>query len=148
MVVRLSKNECTDVIKANRLARLACSSGDQPYVVPIYYAFAGQHAYSFTMSGKKLEWMRLNPRVCLQVDERTDGGWRSVVAMGKFEELPDRVGHKKERDHAWQLLSQHANWWEPGSVSPDPAATSDNSSHVFYRLLLEEFSGRGARRDS
>jgi len=144
MIARLNKSECIDVIKLNRLGRLACSSGDQPYVVPIYYSFAGQHIYSFTMPGQKLNWMRANPRVCLLVDESGEGAWRSVVAIGTFEELPDSVGYKREREHAWQLLSQHANWWEPGSLRPDPAAISDHSPHVFYRVFLGELSGRSA----
>ena len=148
IVARLSKDECLGIIKANRLARLACASEGQPYVIPIYYAFAGGHVYSFTMQGRKLEWMRRNPNVCLQVDDRTEGGWRSVVVTGKFEELPDKIGYKRERDHAWQLLSQHANWWEPGAVRPDPPVFSDHSPHVFYRVSLEEVSGRNARREA
>lgn len=147
IISRLTKGDCIEVIKANRLAHLACAREGQPYVVPIYYAYAEPYAYSFTMPGQKLDWMRGNPSVCLQVDDRTQGVWRSVLVTGRFEELPDKVGHKRERDRAWQLLSQHANWWEPGAVRPDPAAFSDHSPHVFYRVFLEEVSGRSARRE-
>jgi len=147
IITRMSHNECIDLISRARIGRLACSSGDQPYVVPVYYSYADGHAYSFTMPGQKLDWMRRNPRVCLQVDEATDSGWRSVVATGRFEELPDRIGHKRERDRAWQLLSQHANWWEPGALRPEPQALADHAPHVFYRVLLDEVSGRAARKE-
>ena len=144
IITRMSRNEAIDVLSRARMGRLACCSDGQPYVVPIHYAYADGCAYSFTMPGRKLDWMRANPRVCLQMDQVTGSGWKSVVATGRFEELPDRMGHKRERDHAWQLLSQHVNWWEPGALSPDPVAMADHSPHVFYRVLLEEVSGRAA----
>jgi len=147
IITRMSRNECIDVLSKARMGHLACCRDAQPYVVPIFYAYSEDHAYSFTMPGQKLDWMRLNSRVCLQVDHVTDGGWESVVATGRFEELPDRIGLKQERDHAWQLLSRHVNWWEPGALRPDPAALADHSAHVFYRVLLEEVSGRAARQE-
>ena len=117
MIIRtLSAPECTALLKANRLARLACAKDGRPYVVPIHYAYADNHLYAFSMPGKKIEWMRDNPLVSVQVDERGEGrAWRSVVLDGLYEELPDRIGHKLEREHAWSLLSKHANWWEPGA---------------------------------
>ena len=41
-------------------------------------------------------------------------------SSGTFEELPNRMGWKHQREHAWSLLEQHANWWEPGSLKPIP----------------------------
>ena len=40
--------------------------------------------------------------------EREGRGWRSVFVDGRYEELPDRIGHKVALDRAWSLLSQHA----------------------------------------
>ena len=40
---------------------------------------------------------------------RRGSGMESVVVDGRYEELPDRIGHKLERDHAWSLLSKHAD---------------------------------------
>lgn len=28
---------------------------------------------------------------------------------GRYEELPERIGYKRQRDYAWSLLSKHAN---------------------------------------
>ena len=87
--------------------------------------------------------MRQNPQVCLQVDDfKQDRGWKSVVVYGAYEELPDRIGSKRERDHAWSLLSKHANWWEPGGLKPVTASPA--SSHVFYRIGIERLTGRQA----
>jgi hypothetical protein len=147
MIVRtLSTPECTALLTANRLARLACAKEGRPYVVPIHYAYAYSHLYAFSMPGKKIEWMRSNPLVSVQVDQRGEGrAWKSVVLDGRYEELPDRIGHKLEREHAWSLLSKHADWWEPGGFKPVAPPVSDHSPHVFFRILVEELSGREAR---
>ena len=144
MLIRtLSVLECTKILTANRVARLACAKDGQPYVVPVHYAYAGNHLYVFSMPGKKIDWMRANPLVSVQVDERGEGrGWQSVVVDGRYEELPDRIGHKLERDHAWTLLSKHADWWEPGALKPVVPPVSDSTPHVFFRILVELGSGR------
>jgi nitroimidazol reductase NimA-like FMN-containing flavoprotein (pyridoxamine 5'-phosphate oxidase superfamily) len=114
----------------------------------MFYAYKDSHAYAFTMPGRKLETMRMNPKVALLIEEQGEGRqWKSVIAEGLFEELPDRVGHKRLRDHAWSLLSAHANWWEPGAFKPVTPPSADHSPHVFYRIRVERMSGREARED-
>ena len=56
---------------------------------------------------------------------------------GRYEELPDLIGHKREREHAWSLLSQHANWWEPGGLKPVVPPTSNAPLPVFFRIAVE-----------
>lgn len=148
MIVRtLSTLECTTLLRMNRLAHLACAKDGQPYVVPINYAYADGHPYAFSLLGKKIEWMRANPLVCLQIHEPGQGrGWRSVVVDGRYQELSDRIDHKAARDHAWSLLSRHFDWWEPGGLKPVMPPISDHAPpHVFYRILVEHVSGREAR---
>jgi uncharacterized protein len=144
MIIReMSKDECLHLITRVRLARLACALNDQPYVVPVFLAYhepsAGESCfYGFTTLGQKVEWMRANPQVCVEVDEVTScTRWLSVVAFGHYEELPDErecnvrhlparratahhhdivvdeVSHAAERLLAYQLLQSHAAWWEP-----------------------------------
>ena len=55
------------------------------------------------------------------------------------------IGHKREREHAWSLLSQHANWWEPGGLKPVVPPTSNAPLPVFFRIAVEHLSGREAR---
>lgn len=68
--------------------------------------------------------------------------WRSVVVYGVYEELPDRIGWKRERDRAWSLLREHANWWEPGGLKPVPGPMATASTHLFYRINMESMTGR------
>ncbi|MEO9341026.1 pyridoxamine 5'-phosphate oxidase family protein [Mesorhizobium sp. SB112] len=150
MIVReMTHDECSAVIAASRLARLACALDNQPYLVPIHYAFAAGVLYSFSMPGQKIDWMRNNSKVCIQIDQFGEPReWRSVLVYGVFEELPDRIGWKHERDHAWSLLQKHANWWEPGALKPVLAPAAGTSSHLFYRIKAERITGRQAVDDT
>ncbi len=147
MLIRsLGTLECTKVLTANRLGRLACTQEGRPYVVPIHFAYGDNHLYAFSMPGKKIEWMRANPLVSVLIEERGQGReWKSVIVDGRYEELPDRVGHKVQRDHAWVLLSKHSDWWEPGALKPVRPPVADHSDHVFFRILVDELSGREAK---
>jgi len=141
----MSEADCRRFLEEHRLARLCCALDDRPYAVPIHYAFRNHFIYSFSMPGRKIEAMRKNPRVALLVDELgSNRGWKSVVAEGTYEELPDRIGSKIERDHAWSLLSQHANWWEPGALKPERVVPSGDTDHIFYRISIDTMSGREA----
>jgi uncharacterized protein len=142
----LSESECNAVLAAHRVARLACTNNWRPYIVPIHYVYADNAIYAFSLPGKKIEWMTFNPLVCLLVDEKErERAWKSVVVDGRYEELPERIEHNHEREHARSLLSKHANWWEPGALKPETSPPSDHPSPVFFRILIEEISGRQAK---
>lgn len=142
----MSEVECLSFIQTRRLARLSCALNNRPYIVPIHYAFRNHFFYSFSMPGRKIDTMRANPHVALLIEEFGPGrSWKSVIAEGRFEELPDRIGSKIERDHAWSLLSQHANWWEPGALKPEMAVPSGDTAHIFFRIAADTLSGRDAK---
>ena len=91
MLIReMNENECLRVLAGARLARLACAQENQPYIVPVYLSYYEETGclYGFTTRGRKIEWMRTNPLVCVEVDEMTaHDQWVSVIAMGRYEEL-------------------------------------------------------------
>ena len=119
IVKEMTRQECLDVLSVSRLGRLACVRDNQPYLVPIHCVFADNNLYSFPMLGQKIEWMRMNPHVCVQIDQFSQTReWRSVVAFGRYEELADSPQWQRERLHAWSLLQTQANWWEPGGLKP------------------------------
>lgn len=145
----LSVLECTKILASERLAHLACVDGTRPYLVPIYFAYADHHLYSFSMIGRKIECMRCNPNICLQVDERGRGpGWRSVIVQGRYQELDVSAGFAQERDRAWNLLSKYPIWWEPGSLKPAGQTVphgADHYEHVYFRVLIDSVTGREAK---
>lgn len=137
--------ECVDMLRGGHFGHLACSKEGQPYVVPIYFAFQSRVAYSFSMPGRKVEWMRQNPKVCLQVEDwPSKGSWRSVVLSGNFQEFPDNDAWHEERLTAWSLLQKYLNWWEIGSLKPDEIPPAHASRHLFYGIYMNDVSGRAA----
>ena len=142
----LTTLECSKILADNRLGNLACTKDGRPYVVPFSYVYADNHLHAFSLPGKKIEWMRYNPQICLLMEEKKHGrAWKSVVVDGRYEEIPERIGHKQDREHAWSLLSKHANWWEPGSLKPEASPPSEPSPPVFFRVRIEQLSGREAK---
>lgn len=149
MVIReISESECRAALARLRLGRLGCARDNQPYVVPVYFAYDGQHLYGFSTPGQKIEWMRANPRICLELDEWVSHEqWLSVVVFGRYEELPNTPEFAAELAHAEQTLRQRGAWWEYASV---PAAEwrrkPGSFTPIYYRLRIERLSGHQATR--
>jgi nitroimidazol reductase NimA-like FMN-containing flavoprotein (pyridoxamine 5'-phosphate oxidase superfamily) len=145
MIIReLSSKECLEALGAANFGRLGCARENQPYVVPIFFAAADDSIYSFAIPGQKIEWMRDNPRVCLQFDNLSDdSNWRSVVVFGQFVELVDTPEHRDERRRAHTLLQARPMWWEPGAISPAGADDSAGYSPIFYRISITSMTGYG-----
>jgi len=101
MIIReMSRDECLRMLAGARFARLACAHENQPYVVPVSLAYhqASGCLYGFTTPGQKIEWMRANPLVCVEVDEiAAYDDWVSVIAQGRYEELSQTPGSDDER---------------------------------------------------
>lgn len=146
MFVReMSREECQGVVTAGDLARLACCRDGQPYIVPITYAHSSNRLYCFSMPGQKIDWMRSNPKVSLQIDQfASKRRWKCVVVTGRYRELPAAQGRQDERIHAWSLLEKKPNWWEPGGFKPVPQEISGRSAHIFFCVEMEEMTGRAA----
>jgi nitroimidazol reductase NimA-like FMN-containing flavoprotein (pyridoxamine 5'-phosphate oxidase superfamily) len=141
----MTQAECFSVLEESRFGHLACSKDGQPYVVPIYFAYRNGIAYAFSMPGRKIDWMRENDKVCLQVQRWQAGkNWASVVVEGRYQEFPDTDVWRSERLHAWSLLQKHSDWWEIGALKPHELPVAAKSPHVFYGILLREITGRTA----
>ena len=77
------------------IGRLACCRDEQPYVVPVFlhYDDETQCLYGFATVGQKIDWMRANPKVCIEVDHVADQtNWTTVLAFGRYEEVQDSAG--------------------------------------------------------
>jgi uncharacterized protein len=141
VVTEMTLEECREALAKTGFGRLACAHENQPYVVPIFFAVEGDCVYAFSGSGRKVEWMRENPRVCLEIDSvKSWKDWTSVVALGRYEELPDTPDWQAERRLAHGLLQQRAMWWQPASVDILEHA-GEVFSPVFFRIILERVSG-------
>ena len=145
LIQELTSQASLDLLTRARLGRLACAQGSQPYIVPIWFAYADGSLYSFTTVGKKIEWMRANPLVCVEVDEVVSPRhWVSVVASGRYEELPDAPEWQGARAFAHKLLQQTGIWWEPAYVKTILGGAPRPLVPVFYRIHLDRVTGHSA----
>jgi uncharacterized protein len=147
LIHQLTPAECRDVLSLASIARLACSHADQPYIVPISFAFdPGSDAlFGFSAIGKKIEWMRMNPKVCLEVEDITDRfHWQTVVVLGRYEEISDAPERAEERERMLNLLGSRAEWWLPGAARVE---AREHHAVVMYRIHIDSISGRRTARN-
>jgi nitroimidazol reductase NimA-like FMN-containing flavoprotein (pyridoxamine 5'-phosphate oxidase superfamily) len=122
---------------------LACSKDDQPYIVPISIAYSGDHIYSFATLGQKVDWMRSNPLVCLEVEEIVSKiDWRTVLIFGQYEELER---NNELRNVAHELLSNSANWWQPGYAKTIIKDKERPLEPIYFRVSVTQVSGHEAK---
>jgi nitroimidazol reductase NimA-like FMN-containing flavoprotein (pyridoxamine 5'-phosphate oxidase superfamily) len=143
--MRISKMEdrdCRETLRRLGFGRLGCARNNQPYIIPIYYAYESDRLYGFATFGQKIEWMRSNPLVCVQADEVLDNdNWTSVVVLGRYEELPDTQEYTKERGKALSLLEKRSMWWQTSYVVSSVRNQPEAPKSVFYCIHIEEMSG-------
>jgi nitroimidazol reductase NimA-like FMN-containing flavoprotein (pyridoxamine 5'-phosphate oxidase superfamily) len=166
----LTREESLELLARLRLGRLACARGNQPYVVPFYFAYDNNYLYSFSMVGQKIEWMRANPLVCVEAEEIVSPRqWTSVVIFGRYEELVESEADRARRnqpphplsrsisetpelpstrDFAYRLLRQNAMWWEAGSVKPGGRNTELPPVPLYYRIHIVQITGHRSIPDS
>jgi len=145
LIQELSSQASLDLLARTRLGRLACSQGGQPYVVPVYFAYADRSLYGFATLGKKIDWMRANPLVCVEVDEVVSPQqWASVIVSGRYEELPDTPEWRNTRAFAHKLLTHAGMWWEPAYVKTVLGGVPRPLVPVFYRIRITQATGHRA----
>jgi nitroimidazol reductase NimA-like FMN-containing flavoprotein (pyridoxamine 5'-phosphate oxidase superfamily) len=147
LIHELNPDDCASVLRQNHVGRLGCSRYDQPYIVPIHFSFDEERhcVYAFSTIGQKIEWMRDNPKVCLEVDEITDKNhWTTVVAIGRYEEIQQIPEEAEARDRAEHLFRQRQEWWLPGAGK---LPAREHPHVVIYRIQIDRLTGRRATRD-
>ncbi len=150
MLVReMSRKECEDLLARLGFGRLACVRDNHPYVVPIYFVSESGRLYGFATTGQKIEWMRLNPFVCVEADEvLSHTAWRSVIVQGRYEEFPDTPEYAELRRLAQSRLETiRSLWWQPGFAAAQTRGRFDRDISLFYCIHIEEISGRLASPD-
>ena len=148
LIQELSSQASLDLLARTRLGRLACTQGGQPYIVPVYLAYADHALYGVATVGKKIEWMRVNPLVCIEVDEVVSPQrWTSVLVFGRYEELPDAPEWQSARAFAHNLLKQTSMWWEPAYVKTILGGVPRPLVPVFYRIHIVQTTGHQATPD-
>jgi nitroimidazol reductase NimA-like FMN-containing flavoprotein (pyridoxamine 5'-phosphate oxidase superfamily) len=146
LIHELSAEECAGVLHAASVGYLACAKDGEPYVVPIHYAFDAERRclYGLSMVGRKIEWLRANPRACLAVDDITDKNhWKTVIVAGAYEELRDAADREDAERRCHQLLGNREEWWFPAMAK---SRTREPRGVVLFRIRIEQMTGRRSAR--
>ena len=137
MIKILSENEARELLHNQKFGRLGCvlESGE-PYVVPVNYLFKDDGIYVHVLPGQKLDAMRVNGKICLQVDKIEDScRWQSAIAFGEFQEIK-RMNQKIEIlkefssrfEHLTPVEAMIEEQWNPGGL-------------VVFRLNIKRITG-------
>jgi hypothetical protein len=99
-----------DIIRNSMVCRLGMSRDDQPYVVPLCFAYSDKTLYFHSAGeGLKLEILQQNPNVCVEfdIDQEVIQGdkpckwsmqYRSVIGFGKASFVEDLEEKRKGLD--------------------------------------------------
>ncbi len=145
-VIAMSQQDCTELLERVSIGRLACALDNQPYVVPVGFVYEGpNHVYVFSTLGKKIEWMRQNPKVCLQADEVSNrSNWNSVVVNGTYLELAEPQ-YSSQKQHAIERLGEFSQWWKTPLSERREASDDLSIEPVFFRIDISEVTGLRAQ---
>jgi uncharacterized protein len=140
-VNEMAAEECKAALEHASLGRLGCSYENQPYVVPIHFAYNSGYLYVFSTFGQKVRWMRANPKVCVQTDQlENQGEWISVIVYGEYEELLEPQ-YTAERKHASSLLAKRSHWWLNALGERQMRVGNKSIEPLFFRVRIHSMSG-------
>src|SRR5689334_24323908 len=106
VIHELTPADCADILSRTSVGRLACCRMNQPYVVPVSIVYDARQVclFSFSTIGKKVEWMRTNPSVCVEVEDLEDRfNWTTIVIFGRYDEISNAP---RSEEHTSELQSQ------------------------------------------
>ncbi len=87
----LTREESYEILVSEPVAHLGVISNGAPYVTPMSFVVADDRVRFRTMAGRKLDAIRTNPAVSIEVsryDEET-GAWVSVIVEGNARLVDD-----------------------------------------------------------
>jgi len=145
LLQNLNDAECRELLTRIGFGRLGCAHENQPYVLPIYFASEGEYLFGFSTVGQKIEWMRSNPLVCIEVDEIISAdSWSCVLVFGSYEEMPDTPKYAKLRQSAHDLVDKRQLWWEPAIASAQTRPEEIRPAPILYRVKIDRMTGHRA----
>lgn len=136
----LSSSECIKLLEKSRFGHLACSIKDEIYLVPITFVYEDGYIYSHSKVGKKIEIMRKNSKVCVQVEDVQDFfRWQSVILWGHFEELAGDIATMAMR-HLIKKIIEKERDQRRSELEVDFSALLESS--IIFRVKVERSTGR------
>jgi len=132
--MRRKEQEITDraaiesILAKSTVCRLALSTNDRPYIVPLCFGYEDNALYFHTaQEGKKIDILKKNSRVCFEVDcdhelvsNETPCKWsmkyRSVIGVGKASLIDDPESKRKALDSIMQHYAGRPSGYSAASM--------------------------------
>ena len=147
MISKLTEQEIEDLLKDNLWGHLGCNDGFNTYVYPINYLYDGQYITCYSQPGFKIQVMRQNTRVCLQVDViKDDKNWKSVIVLGEYQEVLDEREYydamKAFADRRLYPKISESSFLPDTNEQEADTQLKNDSRPTIYRIVISEKMGR------
>jgi uncharacterized protein len=137
MIKELDEIAARKFLHEQRVGHLGCIlPTGEPYVVPVNYLSENGEIYVHSLPGKKLDALRENGKVCLQVEKIEDScRWQSVIASGEFSEV-------KRANKKIKVMQRFAKKFE--RLTPVEAMIEEQwnlGGIVVFRINIKQITG-------
>ncbi|MEP0132987.1 MAG: pyridoxamine 5'-phosphate oxidase family protein [Eudoraea sp.] len=147
MIENLETRECTELLNNNYIGHLAFISHKEPFVMPItyYYDQVTNTIIAYSAEGHKIDAMRQNDAVSLEVEEiKSVNKWRSVHVHGTFEELQGidaKYLLHKFTQNVKKIITRKEGA-HPKFISEFSSKLSEQGIPIVYRININEITGK------
>ncbi|MBL0146258.1 MAG: pyridoxamine 5'-phosphate oxidase family protein [Chitinophagaceae bacterium] len=147
MIGKLTDEQIEEVLYRNIVGHLGCNDERQNYVVPISYVYDGKSIIAHSLEGLKINLMRNNPNVCIEVDDiKNFNNWKSVILWGQYQELTD----ERDRYYAMKFFVDKLMRLKISETAAPPEMIEErihprspgNLKPVIYRIIITKKTGR------
>ena len=139
--------ESITLLKDNYIGHLSYIAQGRPFTIPITYFYdQGSNAIiSYSAEGHKMDAMRKNGAVSLEVEEIvSNNNWQSILAHGTFEELngTDAKYYLHQFTEGVKSIIKEKEHTLPEFISEFSSKSSSKKNPVVYRFKILEITGR------
>ena len=141
------KKDCIQILNNNYIAHLAYIYNNAPFIIPITYYFDQNEniIISYSDEGHKINALRINPFVALQLDEiNSINNWKSIQIIGEFEELNGSVAKMqlhKFSNNVKNIIAKKVNK-NPELIESFSSKLNTDSIPIVYRIKIKEIIGK------
>ena len=146
MLGQLTKDQIEHVLRTQMAGRIGCYAENEIYVVPVTYVYDKGYIYAHSKEGRKVQMMRKNPNVCIQIDAMENmTNWRSVIIWGQYEEL---ASEKEQKAGMKIMIDRLIPFLTSETVRPSnrpshpPQFVEKGLKAVVYRIKVTKATGR------
>ena len=142
----LERSELDQLLHAAPVCRLAMARENEPYLVPLSFGYDGERLFFHTaLTGLKLDFLAINPRVCFEVEEEPRllehperacafcFAYASVIGRGRVVELVDESQRLQGLNEIMRHYTGRADW---------PYAAAVLARTRVWAVEIESLSGK------